>query len=204
MCYGIPVGSPQYVRHELSVKVHEVAKEVEKIVSVMEGEGQAIWTILRSSTAMKLDYHLSLCYPSDMLQAAKEMDNLLWLMLERASGLNIPRLEEGRGVECCPAPPVRRIHDKSYQDWITRTPVRLGGMGMRSMVETSILAFIGGVEQALPNFVGEGGVCQQLAPVLGDMSNSNTRWQQLLASGSRTGEELTWAWETLRQEAMES
>ena len=75
---------------------------------------------------------------------------------------------------------------------------------MRSMVETSILAYIGGVEQALPNFVGEGGVCQQLAPVLGDMSNSSTRWQQLLTSGSRTGEELTWAWDTLRQEALES
>ena len=98
MCYGIPVGSPQYVRHELSVKVQEVAKEVEKIVSVMEGEGQAIWTILRSSTAMKLDYHLSLCYPSDMLLAAREMDNLLWLMLEKAAGLNIPRIDGVRGV----------------------------------------------------------------------------------------------------------
>ena len=76
---------------------------------------------------------------------------------------------------------------------MTRTPVRLGGMGMRSMVETSILAYIGGVEQALPNFVGEGGVCQQLAPVLGAMNNNSNRWQQLLTSGSRTGEELTWA-----------
>ena len=80
------------------MKVQEVAKEVEKIVSVMEGEGQAIWTILRSSTAMKLDYHLSLCYPSDMLLAAREMDNLLWLMLEKAAGLNIPRIDGGRGV----------------------------------------------------------------------------------------------------------
>ena len=33
---------------------------------------------------MKLDYHLSLCYPTDMNVAAKEMHNLLWLML--ASG----------------------------------------------------------------------------------------------------------------------
>ena len=64
MCYGIPVGSPEYVRHELSVKVQEVAREVENIVKVMGGEGQSIWTIARSSTAMKLDYHLSLCYPT--------------------------------------------------------------------------------------------------------------------------------------------
>ena len=101
------VTAPRHVRHELSVKVQEVGKEVAKIVSVMEGEGQSIWTILRSSTAMKLDYHLSLCYPSDMELAAKEMDNLLWLMLEKAAGINIPAVDGGRGFECCPAPPVR-------------------------------------------------------------------------------------------------
>ena len=139
-----------------------------------------------------------------MQLAAKEMDNLMWNMLEKAADISIPRIDEGRGVECCPAPPVRRLQSKSYQEWMTRTPVRLGGMGMRSVLETSLLAYIEGVEQALPNFVGEGGVCQQLTAVLGDMSNMSTRWQQLLTNGSRTGEELAWAWETLRQEAMES
>ena len=55
LCYGIPVGSPVYVCHQLSLKVQEVAREVSLIVKVMKGEGQAIWTIARSSTAMKLD-----------------------------------------------------------------------------------------------------------------------------------------------------
>ena len=108
------------------------------------------------------------------------MDTCLW-------NFAIPRVDGGRGLECCLATTVRRLQRKSYQDWITRTPVRLGGMGFRSVEETSLLAYIGGVEQALSNFIGEGGVCQQL-----------------LSTGNRTGEELAWAWDTLRQEAVES
>ena len=51
---------------------------------------------------------------------------------------------------------------------------------------------------------GQDGVCQQLAPVLGDMSSPATRWRDLTTSASRTGEELVWAWNTLRSEATES
>ena len=83
-------------------------------------------------------------------------------------------------------------------------PVRLGGMGLRSVADTSLAAYIGGVEQALTHFLGQHGVCQQLAPVLGDMANPATRWRDLTTSGSRTGEELVWAWDTLRREATES
>ena len=177
---------------------------MEQIVKVLDGEGQAIWAIARSSTAMKLDYHLSLCYPSDMEVAAREMDNRLWFMLQKAAGFSIPRVDEGRGVECCPSPPIRRWNGRSYQDLMVRTPVRLGGMGYRSVSETSLVAFVGGVEQALSHFMGEGGVCHQLGPVLGNLQNSNTRWRSMLESGCRTGEELTWAWDTLRREATES
>ena len=155
LCYGIPVGTPAYVRHQLSIKVQEVAREVEQIVKVLDQEGQSIWTIARSSTAMKLDYALPLCYPTDMEVAAKEMDNLLWLMLEKSAGFSIPRVDEGRGLECCPNPPVGRWQGRSYQELMVRTPVRLGGMGLRSSVETSVAAFIGGVEQALPHFIGK-------------------------------------------------
>ena len=141
--------------------------------------------------AMKLDYRLSLCYPSDMEVAAREMDSLLWFMLQKAAGFSIPRVDEGRGVECCPNPPVARLRGRAYQELMVRTPVRLGGMGFRSLVETSLAAFIGGVEQALPHFIGEGGVCQQLAPILGNMQNSASRWRDMMASGCKTGKEFT-------------
>ena len=83
-------------------------------------------------------------------------------------------------------------------------PVRLGGMGLRSMADVSLAAFIGSVEQALPHFVGEGGVCQQLDGVIGDMNDSSTRWRGLLASGCKTGVEFKTAWNSLRQEAVET
>ena len=63
------------------MKVQEVGREVGEIVRVLEGEGQSIWTIARSSTAMKLDYHLALCYPTDMEEASRQMDDILWSML---------------------------------------------------------------------------------------------------------------------------
>ena len=204
MCYGIPIGSQEYVRHQLSLKVHEIAKEVQETVKVLEGEGQAVWTVARSSSATKLDYHLSLCYPSDMREAAKEMDSLLISMLNSATGLSVPMVDEGRGVEHCPVPGIARLAGKSYQNWMIRTPVRLGGMGLRSVAETSLAAFIGGVEQSVPHFVGEGGTCQQLRPVLGDMQDTATRWAGMMSSGIRTGSEFAAAWQTLREEASES
>ena len=88
---------------------------------------------------MKLDYHLALCYPTDSAQAASEMDQLLYNMLEGATDLDIPKVDTGRGVECCPQVPVTREQGKSYQDWMVRLPIQLGGMGMRSMVNISLV-----------------------------------------------------------------
>ena len=131
-------------------------------METLEGEGQAIWTVARSSTLMKLDYHISLCYPSDMVEAAKEMDKLLWNMVEKATELSIPKVNEGKGVECCLQLPVARHQGRSYQDWMIRTPVRLGGFGLRSMKDISLPAFLGAVEQSLPHFLGEEGIFHSL------------------------------------------
>ena len=57
--------------------------------------------------------------------------------------------------------------------------VRLGGMGLRSMADVSLAAFIGGVEQSLSYFWGDG-VCQQLTSLLGCMENTGHRWRDLL------------------------
>ena len=125
-------------------------------------------------------------------------------MLHSAVGFSFPRVDEGRGVDCCPIPEVIRLSGRSYQDWMLRKPVRLGGMGLRSVAETSLAAYIGGVEQAVSHFVGEGGICQKLGPVLGDMQHPASKWEGMMTSGCRTGEEFAASWNTLRQEATES
>ena len=86
--YGIPIGDSRFVKHKLSLKLEEVAREVEQVLTVLQGEGQAIWSVIRSSTIMKLDYHLALCYPSDMAEAAAEMDQLLHNMVEACMSIS--------------------------------------------------------------------------------------------------------------------
>ena len=53
--YGILVGEARFVKHHLSRKVQEVAREIQQTLEVLQGEGQAIWKVIRSSTIMKMD-----------------------------------------------------------------------------------------------------------------------------------------------------
>ena len=62
---------------------------------------------------MKLDYHLTLCYLSDTMEATQEVDNLIWIMLERAAGFSIPMLDEGRGLECFPTTELAQLSRRS-------------------------------------------------------------------------------------------
>ena len=59
------------------------------------------------------------------------------------------------------------------QHWLVAQPVKFGGLGLRSLVETCPAAFLGGLEMALPHMVGdeeEVGICPQLENVVGQVS----------------------------------
>ena len=205
ICYGVPVGTDSYVRHMLAEKVDELTCEVETICQVLEGERQALWSVLRSSICQKLDYWLTLVYPSLVQQAAERMDSLLISVLEKLLGMHIPLQGEGLGWDCPLQVPIQGLEIRSFQHWVIRQPVKMGGLGIRSQVGISPAAFIGGLEQALPHFTGAGGVCQQLVGVIGDgQGQVDRRWQPLLQSGCRTGRELLNAWSLLQREATES
>ena len=202
ICYGVPVGSDCYVEFMLDKKVTEVAQEVGTICEVLESERQALWTVLRSSISQRLDYWLALVYPSNVRAAAEKMDRLIMTVLEKLIGVHIPLESENLGWDCPLHVPIQGLESRSFQQWVIRQPVKSGGLGLRSHVELSPAAFIGAIEQALPHFIGEGGVCTQLSPVLGDGAGlESMRWQQLLQSGCRTGRELRMAWQTLQAEA---
>ena len=82
LCYGIPVGSPEYCKKMLNDKVKEVKEEVDKVRAVLcEGDSQDIWCILKCSLAQKLDWHLSLCYPTNIKDAAMDLDTILWELI---------------------------------------------------------------------------------------------------------------------------
>ena len=80
---------------------------------------------------------------------------------------------------------------------------KLGGLGLRSLVETCPAAYIGAVEMAIPHMVGgeeEIGICPQLERVTGRVSGDN-RWSTFLEYNSKTAREYRWAWNSLKGEA---
>ena len=105
-------------------------------------------------------------------------------------------------MEECLNIPVTGLTGRSLQSWLTSLPVRQGGMGMASQAELIPAAFIGSLEQALPFFGGEGGVCPTLAHLVGE--EGEVRYQPLVASTSRTGRELNTCWVGMVREAEES
>ena len=94
--------------------MEEITEVVTKTCDLLEQDLQAKWTMLTASVAQKLSYSLSLQYPSDIRAAASRLDKVLWDMMEKATGLNIPQGEEGRGVECVLDVPVRGLRGQSF------------------------------------------------------------------------------------------
>ena len=185
-------------------------KDAKKTIQVLGGEKQALWAALKWSISQRFDYWCQLSYPSDLRPAAAWLDGELWKVLEAAVGTNIPRGEEGRGWECVLPVPVSGREGRSFANWIVRLPVRLGGWGLRSLEETSLAAFIGAVEQAVPAFSGPEGICPQLSQYLGgeesfqEAGGGEGRWQQMLENGGRIGEEFMQSWGKLRLEAAQA
>ena len=77
-------------------------------------------------------------------------------MLESLSRVSIPRgvgqAREGTvmfGVE-----EVDWLSGSTFQQLLVPQPIKSGGLGIRSLVETSPAAFYGGIEMSLPHFTG--------------------------------------------------
>ena len=140
---------------------------MEEITEILAEDSQALWVVLHRSLAHKMDYHLSLCYPSDIKPSATYLDSVFWSMLERVVGQQIPRINMGWGFECMLNIPVESMAELSFQELFIRSPIRLRGFGLRSLVQSIPAAFIGGVERSVSAFPGEGGICRKLEHLLG-------------------------------------
>ena len=205
-CYGVYIGSDAYVRHMLRKEAERICGEIDQVMHLLRQDSQAAWILLSSAMAHQLDYSLTLQYPSDMLECATTVDRRLWAALEQvASQPRIPRGEEGLGVECVvDLPGIGSLQGRSYQHFLIAQPIKLGGLGLRSLEETRFPAFLGGLEQALPRMV-VGELCPiPLAPglrtVIGCMAGQQ-RWAGMLEAGSRTAVEFRAAWDCLNGEA---
>ena len=205
-CYGVAIGSADYVQHMLGEKVAEVRQDVDKVLELLNADHHAAWVLLSTSLSQQLDYLLTLQYPRDIYWPAGDMDAKLWEMVEHLAGhIRIPQGEEGMGVECVLQLPgvVEAMQGRSYQRLIAAQPVKLGGLGRRELQETSPAAFIGGVEQAIPYMLGldgKPGLCPQLADLVGRVEGPQ-RWAHFLGARSRTAQEFEESWTSISGEA---
>ena len=85
----------------LAEKVDEVSVKAERAVKVLAGERQALWAVYKQSITQQMDYWLHLSYPSDMKQAARELDRKLWRVMEAILGSKVPEGGEERGGCFC-------------------------------------------------------------------------------------------------------
>ena len=77
-------------------------EEVRKVTDLLADEKQALWTILRSSFAHKLEYWLAMVHPSQVMEAAKEVDEIFHSVMEKLTGSHLPKEGGALDCTCCP------------------------------------------------------------------------------------------------------
>ena len=101
LCYGVPVGTPQYTTSQLWKRARTIVKDARRTVDVLGGEKQALWAALKWSISQRFDYWCQLSYPTDLQPAAAWLDSELWGVLEEAVGAHISRgRRAGAGSVC--------------------------------------------------------------------------------------------------------
>ena len=112
VCYGVPIGSKEYVHHKLQEKAQEVVKKVD----ILRADSQAR---LYRSIALKMDYHLSLSLSIGYQTSAR------FLGRGAVAGQQIPWSNQGLGFECMLDLPVEPRANISFQELFVRAPIRL-------------------------------------------------------------------------------
>ena len=132
--------------HQSTPRASCLVKDVNSTVELLGGETQTLWASLKWSISKRFDYWCQLSFPSDLQPAAAWLDSQLWRVLEAAVGARIPQCEEGKGWECVLPVPVGGREEMSFASWLVRLTIRLGGWGFKSLVDTSLAAFVGTVD----------------------------------------------------------
>ena len=125
---------------------------------------------MRQSFNQQLDWWFTLVYPSLIQDAARRMDEIVWEALEDCAGSAIPQGDQGKGWDCPLTAPVTPWQGRSYQELKVRQPTRSGGLGLTSLEDLSPVAFVGGLQQCIPHFIGTRRLCTLLRGTVGGPS----------------------------------
>ena len=77
-----------------------------------------MWAMLVSSTCQKLDYWLTLVYPSQMKEAASRMDKLVLRVIQNILGSEIPLNGGQEDWNSSIDVPIESLKDRSFQEWV--------------------------------------------------------------------------------------
>ena len=175
LVYGVPVGTDKYVEDMLMTKVDEIEKLAIKVCDVLAGEVQTLWTLLRMSIMQQFDYWLQLVHPSQVKKSAARLNKVVRMVLEKILGAAIPEEGEGLNYTCPLQAEVRGLKGNSFQTLLATLPIKCGGFGLRDQVQLSPAAYVAGLEQAIPFFGVEKGVCPPLKHLGGDTVSTAER-----------------------------
>ena len=118
----------------------------------------------------RYDKGLQLCRLSDMQPVAIWLNQQLWNILQQTVGFSIPRRGEGRGWDIVLQVPGR--DQRTYQELVVRQPIKTGGIGLRSLVETSPVAYLGALDTAIHSVCRE----DKISPLLQDVVGGDESW----------------------------
>ena len=60
MCYGIPLGSEEYMSHQVQQRAKEIIDDSKQMVEVLSGNRQTLWAMLYLSTLSRFKYFCQL------------------------------------------------------------------------------------------------------------------------------------------------
>ena len=189
---GTPLGDEHYVQAYLDGKAADLLSKFNTVSNKLrDRHSQSLYTITYYSFTSVFQYWLQHCYPVEVQQAARRVDNALFQVAQTC----IP------GLTAADELTMRRL----------QLPARCFGGGLRSMEDVAPAAFLGTLCKSLPKFLNTRvngyevpGFLHMLAPVLGERSferhHEDQRFATFLQSGTPMAHAMASAWAQLQRE----
>ena len=134
MCYGVPIGSEEYVKLALAGKCDEIAGISNKLIATpSSSHKQQLWLLTLFSTARKFEYFARHCYPDQARDACTRFDAIIHTHATHALGVS--------------------LDDDQLATARLALPRRYRGAGLRRMVDIAPAAFCGAMTHAVLNFL---------------------------------------------------
>ncbi|KAJ1636638.1 hypothetical protein T492DRAFT_861422 [Pavlovales sp. CCMP2436] len=90
MCYGVPIGSEEYVKLALASKCDEIASISNKLIATLSSSHkQQLWLLTLFSTARKFVYFACHCYPDQTRDACTRFDAIIHTQATHALGVSL-------------------------------------------------------------------------------------------------------------------